>query len=112
MEVLHERGWGVSQFPGQHSYGEFASRQRERDLEEGRHDVRPAERSEEFHGLTEALVLRIVLLKCTKADLMTSTELDKTIRALEAALDAIRRRDDEIDQLRQQARKAGDSEAK
>lgn len=102
----------MSSFPGQHGYGEFAARQRERDREAARHDVPPVERSSELHDITDALRLRIVILKATRADLMTSRELEKTTRTLESALEAIKARDHEISQLRHSARKAGTSEGK
>lgn len=104
----------MSTFPGPPSHSEFLAAEARREREESRSEAQyqAPERSAEEHGLDEALQLRITLLKCTKADMMTTRELDKTIRALEAALDAIRRMADEIVQLRQQARKAGDSEGK
>ena len=102
----------MSGFPGPPSYSEFMAAQRDRDREAARQDVPPVERSAELHDITDALRLRIDILKATRADLMTSRELERTTRMLESALEAIKARDHEISQLRHEARKAGDSEGK
>lgn len=104
----------MSGFPGPHSASEFLGAQARRDREEARSEAAwpVAERSPDFHDITDSLGLRVALLKCTKADMMTSRELEKTVDALEAAIREIVRLNGEISKLRQQARKAGTSEAK
>lgn len=102
----------MSGFPGQHGYAEFAANQRRLDRDEAKNDIRPVERSMELPDITDSLGLRLTLLRATKADMMTERELQKTVAALEGAIDHIKRMQVEIEQLRQQARKAGTSEAK
>ena len=102
----------MSGFPGPPSYGEFAAAQRDRDREAARQDVPPVERSAELHDITDALRLRIDILNRTKVDKLTTRDLEKTVRCLEEALRQIVRMNDQIEQLRHQARKAGTSEGK
>ena len=102
----------MSGFPGQHGYGEFMAAQRDRDREAARQDVPPVERSVEIHDFSDALRMRIDILSRTKVDKMTTRDLEKTVRCLEEALRVIVRMHDQIEQLRQQARKAGTSEGK
>ena len=102
----------MSGFPGQHGYGEFMAAQRDRDREAARQDVPPVERSVEIHDFSDALRMRIDILSRTKVDKMTTRELEKTVRCLEEALREIVRMNDQIEQLRHQARKAGTSEGK
>jgi hypothetical protein len=64
--------------------------QRERDREAARHDVPPVERSIEIHDITDALVLRIDILKRTKVDKVTPRDLDSTVRLLKDCLDSIK----------------------
>ena len=86
--------------------------QRDRDREAARQDVPPVERSVEIHDFSDALRMRIDILSRTKVDKMTTRELEKTVRCLEEALREIVRMNDQIEQLRHQARKAGSSEGK
>ena len=102
----------MSGFPGQHGYGEFMATQRDRDREAARQDVPPVERSVELHDFSDALRMRIDILSRTKVDKMTTRDLEKTVRCLEEALRVIVRMNDQIEQLRHQARKAGTSEGK
>lgn len=102
----------MSGFPGQHGYSEFASQLTRRDREALRLDVPPVERSADIPDVLDALALRVALMKCTKADMVTDREWEKAREAIETAIEIIQERDHEIHQLRQQARKAGTSEGK
>ena len=104
----------MSGFPGPPSYSEVLAAQRraEREAARGEAMYTPPERSIEIHDFSDALRMRIDILSRTKADKMTTPELDKTVRCLESALGEIVRMRDEIEQLRHKARKAGTSEGK
>ena len=92
----------MSGFPGPPSYSEVLAAQQRAEREAARGDAMhtPPERSPDLFDFTDSLRLRITLLQATKADLITTRELAKTVRSLENCLRHILKLQERAEALR------------